>query len=112
MNSSRIAGPVLPIRLPPAISGSSPSPSLGAHDSRSGTVGQIGSHNVRGRFEPASELSSSTWLQESRLVRVVVVPPHVGRGLWIALGRVLPLLLTTQGSDVEIAPCAPHRLVT
>ena len=44
-------------------------------------------------------------------VRVVVVPPLIGRGLRIALGRVLPLLLATQGSDVEIAPGAPHRLV-
>jgi hypothetical protein len=37
-------------------------------------------------------------------VRVVVVPPLVRRGLWVALGRVLPLLLAPERGDVEIAP--------
>src|SRR5262249_33786684 len=31
--------------------------------------------------------------------------------LRIALGGVLPLLLATKGSDVQIGPGAPHRLV-
>src|SRR5919112_5755453 len=44
-------------------------------------------------------------------VRVVVVPPLVGRGLGVALGRVLPLLLAPERGDVEVAPGAPHRLV-
>ena len=37
-------------------------------------------------------------------VRVVVVPPLVRRGLRVALGRVLPLLLAPERGDVEIAP--------
>src|SRR6478672_12986589 len=44
-------------------------------------------------------------------VGVVVVPPLVGRGLGIALRRVLPLLLATERGDVEVAPGASHRLV-
>ena len=42
---------------------------------------------------------------------VVPVPPLVGRGLGVALRRVLPLLLPPQGGDVEVAPGAAHRLV-
>jgi hypothetical protein len=38
-------------------------------------------------------------------VRVVVVPPLVGRGLRVALGRVLPVLLAPERGDIEIAPC-------
>src|SRR5215217_8338058 len=38
------------------------------------------------------------------VVRVVVVPPLVRRGLRVALGRVLPLLLASERGDVEIAP--------
>jgi len=37
-------------------------------------------------------------------VSVVVVPPLVRRGLRVALGRVLPLLLASERGDVEIAP--------
>src|SRR5262245_19759391 len=44
-------------------------------------------------------------------VRVVVVPPLVGRCLRVALGRVLPLLLATERSDVEVVPGVPHLLV-
>jgi NAD(P)-dependent dehydrogenase (short-subunit alcohol dehydrogenase family) len=44
-------------------------------------------------------------------VRIVVVPPLVGRSLRIALGRVLPLLLTAERRDVEVTPGCPHRLV-
>src|ERR1700679_3201799 len=39
------------------------------------------------------------------------VPPLVRFGLGVALGRVLPLLLTTEWGEVEIAPGATHRLV-
>ena len=42
---------------------------------------------------------------------VVPVPPLVRRGLGIALGRVLPLLLAPERGDVEVAPGAPHRFV-
>src|SRR5947209_19885848 len=44
-------------------------------------------------------------------VRVVVVPPAVGRCSWVARGRVLPLFLAAQRGHVEVAPCAPHVLV-
>src|SRR5687768_6119185 len=44
-------------------------------------------------------------------VLVVEVPPPVGRGLRIALGRVLPLLLAPQRGDVEVGPGAAHGLV-
>src|SRR5215510_9372600 len=47
----------------------------------------------------------------ARRVAVVVVPPLVCRGLGVALWRVLPLLLPTERSDVEITPGASHRLV-
>src|SRR5262252_4914436 len=48
-----------------------------------------------------------------RLVWFVVPdPPLVRRGLGVALRRVLPLLLAAERSDVEVAPGAPHRLVT
>src|SRR5688572_7429727 len=42
---------------------------------------------------------------------VVPDPPLVGRGLWVVLGRVLPLLLPTERSHVEVAPGASQRLV-
>jgi hypothetical protein len=41
----------------------------------------------------------------------VVVPPPIRRGLRIARRRVLPLLLTAEGGDVEVVPGAPHLLV-
>src|SRR5438445_12706377 len=41
---------------------------------------------------------------------VVPDPPLVRRSLGVALRRVLPFLLASQRSDVEIAPGAPHRL--
>src|SRR5215213_8369268 len=44
-------------------------------------------------------------------VAVVVVPPAVGRGLRVALRRVLPLLLATERGDVEVAPGRPQGLV-
>src|SRR4051812_1887864 len=36
-------------------------------------------------------------------VRIVPVPPLIRRGLGIAIGRVLPHLLTPERSDVEVA---------
>src|SRR5262249_17802070 len=45
------------------------------------------------------------------VVFVVPVPPVVGRGLGIALGRVLPGLLPPERGHVEVAPGAPQRLV-
>src|SRR5829696_6809851 len=44
-------------------------------------------------------------------VRVVVVPPLVRRGLRVALGRILPLLLAPERGDVEIAPGRADVLV-
>src|ERR687895_2366481 len=44
-------------------------------------------------------------------VLVVVVPPLVRRGLRVALGRVLPLLLPAERRDVEVCPGGAHRLV-
>src|SRR5947208_3559163 len=44
-------------------------------------------------------------------VRIVIVPPPVGRGLGVVPGGVLPLLLASERRDVEIVPRAPHRLV-
>src|SRR5438046_3355604 len=48
--------------------------------------------------------SSAPWL-------VVPPPPLVRRRLRVALRRVLPLLLTPEGSDVEVVPSSPHLLV-
>src|SRR5215471_3283204 len=45
------------------------------------------------------------------IVLVVPVPPAVRRGLRIALGRVLPVLLPSERGHVEVAPGAPQRLV-
>src|ERR1700757_2143450 len=45
------------------------------------------------------------------VVVVMPVPPLVRRGLRIALGRVLPLLLASERGQVEIAPDAPHCFV-
>src|SRR5947199_244193 len=45
-------------------------------------------------------------------VLVVPPPPLVRRRLRVALRRVLPLLLTPEGSDVEVVPSVPHLLVT
>src|SRR5215213_412593 len=51
-------------------------------------------------------------LEDVRLVVLVVqVPPAVGRGLRVALGLVLPLLLAAERGDVEVGPGAAHRLV-
>src|SRR5262245_33265630 len=47
----------------------------------------------------------------SRAVRVVVVPPPVGRRLGPALRRVLPLLLAAEGAQVEVTPGCAHGLV-
>src|SRR5512133_3256877 len=44
-------------------------------------------------------------------VAVVPVPPLVGRGLRIALGRILPLLLAAERRDIEVVPGASHLLV-
>src|SRR5262245_25271244 len=45
------------------------------------------------------------------VVCVVPVPPFVRRSLWIALRRVLPLLLAPERGDVEVVPSASHLLV-
>src|ERR1700757_4740106 len=45
-------------------------------------------------------------------VFVVPIPPLVRRRLRVALRRVLPLLLTPEGSNVEVAPGAAHLFVT
>src|SRR5688572_19898361 len=45
------------------------------------------------------------------VVLVVEVPPLVRRGLRVALGGVLPLLLAPERGDVEVAPGAAHGLV-
>src|SRR4051794_9029490 len=51
-------------------------------------------------------------LKDGRLVVLVMeVPPPVGRGLRVALGRVLPLLLAPERGDVEVAPRAAHGFV-
>src|SRR6202140_2188223 len=61
---------------------------------------------------------STTWMvvtaREGRsgvAVFVVPVPPRVRWGLRVALGRVLPVLLTSERGQVEVAPGAPHRFV-
>src|SRR5438477_38758 len=45
-------------------------------------------------------------------VLVVPIPPLVRQRLRVALRRVLPLLLTPEGSDVEVVPSVPHLFVT
>src|SRR5947208_16032882 len=45
-------------------------------------------------------------------VLVVPIPPLVRRSLRVAFRRVLPLLLTPEGSDVEVVPSVPHLFVT
>src|SRR5690349_6931094 len=54
----------------------------------------------------------STYLLRALPVRIVIVPPLVGRGLGVALRRFLPRLLATECGDVEVVPGAPHGLVT
>src|SRR2546421_745030 len=44
------------------------------------------------------------------LILVVTAPPCVGRGLRVALRRVLPLLLGTERREVEVAPRAAQGL--
>src|SRR5262249_23109159 len=44
-------------------------------------------------------------------VFVVPVPPRVRWGLGVALGRVLPFLLTPERCHVEVTPGAPQRLI-
>src|SRR5215204_5028686 len=44
-------------------------------------------------------------------VLVVAVPPRVARGLRVALGRVLPVLLAAERGHVEIGPGAAQRFV-
>src|SRR3954454_25250431 len=58
----------------------------------------------------AGDLGEPT-LRRLLLVLVVPVPPHVRRGLGIALGPVLPLLLTTERGDGQVAPGRGERLV-
>src|SRR3712207_7423703 len=38
------------------------------------------------------------------IVGVVPLPPHVGRGLRVALRRVLPLLLAPERREIEVVP--------
>src|SRR5579859_2492606 len=45
------------------------------------------------------------------LVVIVPVPPLVGRGLRVALRRVLPGLLAAEGGHVEVTPGGSHCLV-
>ena len=67
----------------------------------------LGSSGASGGDMPAPTIGDDR-IEARRLrvlaVRVVVVPPLVRRGLRVALGRVLPLLLTSERGDVEIAP--------
>src|SRR5918995_779848 len=42
---------------------------------------------------------------------VVQPPPPIRRGLRIALGRVLPLLLAAKRGDIQVVPRAPHLLI-
>src|SRR5215510_13343020 len=44
-------------------------------------------------------------------IPIVVVPPVIGRRLRVARRRVLPLLLASERSDVEVAPGAAQVLV-
>src|SRR5690242_6733873 len=48
------------------------------------------------------------------LIAVLIVPPPplVWRRLRVSLRRVFPLLLTPEGSDVEVVPSIPELLVT
>ena len=46
-----------------------------------------------------------------RSVFVVAPPPHVRLGLRPALGRILPVFLPAERSDVEVGPKAPQKLV-
>src|SRR5262249_83716 len=66
---------------------------------------------------PLASINSALRLLDPLLGRlggavfVVPIPPHVGRGLRVALRRVLPLLLPPQRSHIEVAPGTPHHLV-
>jgi hypothetical protein len=61
-------------------------------------------HQAASRRLCSDEAWPDAWLTTSSAVRVVVVPPLVWPGLWVALGRVLPVLLASERGDVEIAP--------
>src|SRR5262245_43245699 len=45
------------------------------------------------------------------VIAVVPVPPFVRWSLRIALRRVLPLFLASEGGEVEVVPRAPHLLI-
>src|SRR5262245_33679928 len=103
----------------------SPSPAVSSSQGRSGASTSW----PRRRSSPASRcqlqpVSAAPWIRtyvangappagrsRGRAVRVVVVPPPVGRGLGVALRRVLPFLLAAERRDVQVAPGAAHRLV-
>src|SRR5919198_5058097 len=85
-----------------------------------GVAGAPLPRRVRAAARPRRPLRMAESLPAGRLrrersrvlaVRVVVVPPLVRRGLWVALGRVLPLLLAPERRDVEIAPGGAQVLV-
>ena len=59
---------------------------------------------VGAKLHQAGSIGFRVWL-------VVPDPPLVRRGLGIAFRRILPLLLTPEGSDVEVVPSVPHLLV-
>src|SRR4029077_13938132 len=68
----------------------------------------------RERFRAALRggLGRQRRLEDGRVVVLVVeVPPAVARGLRVALGRVLPVVLAAQRGHVEIGPGAAERLV-
>src|SRR5260221_3934525 len=101
---SRPAPPPTPCRDRPARAGTPP----GARLPRE----RVGSRARAPRAALGVGEARTGRLVDGRLVVLVVeVPPQIGLGLRVALGRVLPLLLAAERGDVEIGPGAAQRLV-
>src|SRR5687767_9583137 len=56
-------------------------------------------------------VTTSRSLAFTFLISVVIVPPLVRRSLWMAVGRIFPLLLPTKRGHVEVAPRRPDRFI-
>src|SRR5687768_7749010 len=96
---------VVPVLMSPA-----PAGGAGAPPARCGRAARLPPRRRATAAAPPVALPRRG-LSRGVTVLVVQVPPLVRRGLRVALGRVLPILLATQQRHVQVRPGGPHRLV-